>query len=378
MKRVVFSGYYGMRNYGDDLFGVVNVYGARRWWPQLAPAILAPRIAGQDECFTVPAFIPSDRYASDYASGKLIRALFMGKELLNDNLLVFGGGSLFSSNRSKIMNVAGRISGVRGKKLAAIGVSIGPFDTRASEKSTLGLLRRFEYISVRDHASYEFLKGHDLEARVAYGRDLAGLAVSLAGPANHHSGDLPLLGYAPCAVHGQPEIARRIDDIFVETVRRRRELSVRVFNLNDHPIYGDSQRSHYVHRRLADLGISTEVFNYAHAGVLGTWHAIAECSAMISVRMHGAITAYLTGVPFILFEYHKKCSDFLDDIGQSSDIRVGTSDAELATLESDGFDTQLGRLISSPRAPVLDPVRYADESALHFTQAPWALSGEDS
>ena len=37
---------------------------------------------------------------------------------------------------------------------------------------------------------------------------------------------------------------------------------------------------------------------------------------VISMRLHGAVLAYLLGVPFALNEYHQKCTDFCDDIGQ--------------------------------------------------------------
>lgn len=378
MKSVIFTGYYGMRNYGDDLFGVVSAYGARTWWPQFEPTILAPRIAGQSERFSVPGFVSADRYASEGAAGKLIRTFFSAKELLGGGKLVFSGGSLFSSNRSRIMDLAERVSKASGRRFAAIGVSIGPFDSRASEEAVIAFLRRFEYVSVRDRASYELLQGYGLDGRIALGRDLAGLMPALAGPAARPPRERKVLGYSPCLIGGRPETTRRIDELFVEAVRRRPDVEVKVFSLNSHPAHGDTERSRHVHARLAEAGVSAERIEYAQAGVLATWREIGACDAMVSVRLHGAITAYLCGVPFVLFEYHKKCTDFLDDIGQPHPLRAGTDEAALAGLAAGDFDRQLDALLGSPLPPALDPARYAAESASHFTQAPWAESSRQA
>ena len=372
MKNVIFTGYYGMKNYGDDLFGVVSAYGARTWWPQFSPTILGPRIAGQTERFSVPTFISADRYASDGKAGKLIRTLCSTKELLAGGKFIFSGGSLFSSNRSRIMDMAERISRFNGKKFSAIGVSIGPFDSRESEAAVVSFLRRFEYVSVRDQASYELLQSYQLDAHIAVGRDLAGLAPALAGPVEKTVSETKVIGYAPCNIGGKPETTRHIDDLFIATVSRQQRVRVRIFSLNSHPIHGDNQRSEYVSERLKAAGIAVELIDYAERGVIGTWRDIAACDAVVSVRLHGAITAYLCGVPFILFEYHKKCSDFLDDIGQPDAIRVRTDDAALASELAGDFEQKLLQLFTDQAAPRLPPGRYAAESTSHFTGAPWA------
>jgi len=181
-----------------------------------------------------------------------------------------------------------------------------------------------------------------------------------------------VIGYAPCNIGGKPETTRRIDDLFIATVSRQQRVRVRIFSLNSHPIHGDNQRSEYVSERLKAAGIAVELIDYAERGVIGTWRDIAACDAVVSVRLHGAITAYLCGVPFILFEYHKKCSDFLDDIGQPDAIRVRTDDAALASELAGDFEQKLLQLFTDQAAPRLPPGRYAAESTSHFTGAPWA------
>lgn len=376
MKNVIFAGYYGMQNYGDDLFGVVSAHGASTWWPQFSPTILAPRIAGQAERFSVPSFISADRYASNGGAGKLIRTFFSTKELLVGGKFVFSGGSLFSSNRSRIMDMAERISRLSGKKFSAIGVSIGPFESRASEAAVVAFLRRFDYISVRDQASYALLQSYRLDASIAVGRDLAGLMPTLAGAVGKPDRQRPVIGYAPCQIGGQPATTQRIDDLFVDAIVKQTNLTVRVFSLNSHALHGDAERSDYVSRRLTAAGIAVERVDYAKRGVLGTWRAIATCDAMVSVRLHGAITAYLCGVPFILLEYHKKCSDFLDDIGQPDAIRVRTGVAALANAQGGSFQRTLAQLLSDRVVPQLAPARYAEQSTSHFTGAPWACDSQ--
>ena len=87
---------------------------------------------------------------------------------------------------------------------------------------------------------------------------------------------------------------------------------------------------------------------------------------MLSVRLHGAITAYLCGVPFALLEYHRKCTDFLEDIGQAEELRIGSKGADACTVTN-----LLQRLSEHPPTPSLPSSHYSRDAAASFTSAPW-------
>ena len=47
-NKIVFTGYYGMSNFGDDLFGLVCASGAARFSPQSKVSVLSNYIEGFD------------------------------------------------------------------------------------------------------------------------------------------------------------------------------------------------------------------------------------------------------------------------------------------------------------------------------------------
>ncbi|MEW5315060.1 MAG: hypothetical protein WDW38_006513 [Sanguina aurantia] len=221
-----------MQNYGDDLFGVVSAYGARTWWPQFSPTILAPRISGQAERFSVPDFISADRYASGDAAGKLIRTFFSTRELLTGGKFVFSGGSLFSSNRSRIMDMAERISrvdtgsGNTGRSTSVMRRCRSDPSIRAPPKprwSPFCAASTTSRCATRLPGDRKLSK---LSARCLFRarRDLAGLMPALAGVAEKPKRLMAVIGYAPCRIGDEPETTQRIDDVVIAAVSRQKEI----------------------------------------------------------------------------------------------------------------------------------------------------------
>ncbi len=62
------------------------------------------------------------------------------------------------------------------------------------------------------------------------------------------------------------------------------------------------------------------------------WAEISDCDFFISTRLHAAIFACFSQVPFILNEYHKKCTDFLDDIEYNEVLRSLNKSLDVISL----------------------------------------------
>src|SRR5690606_15958233 len=56
------------------------------------------------------------------------------------------------------------------------------------------------------------------------------------------------------------------------------------------------------------------------------WKSVSDCDFVLSTRLHTTIFACFAEVPFMLNEYHRKCVDFLDDVGYSEEYRLGNSE----------------------------------------------------
>jgi len=376
--RVGFTGYYGMRNFGDDLFGVLCSAAARQYW-NAEPLLVGPPLQGAKARAMWPAALPAHMYGAPGALGKAARVVGFMRGLHASDVLVMGGGSVINAResfRKPMMLSAVRRNRVR---LAAVGVSVGPFPDAASESAAADFVRQFSYLSVRDRRSYELARRMGLEHIVHEGRDLAGLLRNVAPVHAHPTRDeersVARIGIAPCryqvrADHPAPTPSQWHDAVVhaVTRVASRIPLEVEIFSLNGHPQHGDEAMSQQLQQRLRERGIATDLHAYAGSDPLRTVAAIRRCDAFVSARLHGAIVAYLCSVPFAIVDYHPKCRDFADDIGLPPDLRI-TGDAH----DTAAFMHVVEALLNDDDARArLSPDVYAQEAQDIFQCAPWS------
>ncbi|MDI9240255.1 polysaccharide pyruvyl transferase family protein [Lysobacter sp. LF1] len=373
--RTAFTGYYGMCNFGDDLFGVLCAAAARRYW-NADPRLIGPPLAGVDADATWP--LPRALYGSGGAIGKAARLLGFARGLRGTDVLVMGGGSVINARESfrQPMMLSAQ---ARGRlQLAAVGVSIGPFADAASEEAAARFARHFAYLSVRDHRSFELAQRMGLERIVHRGRDLAGLLPMVSAPlpaATDDDRSVPRIGLAPCcysvrADHPAPTPERWHEDCANALARMaaRTPLQVDVFSLNGHPVHGDAALARDLHARLRASGIPVRVRQYAGGDPMAMVQAIRGCDAFISARLHGAIVAYVCSIPFAIVDYHPKCRDFADDVGLAAHLRIDERSNGEETF------TQVLDALLNDRAcrPLLSPDVYAREAQDIFQCAPWS------
>src|SRR5690606_9225111 len=74
---------------------------------------------------------------------------------------------------------------------------------------------------------------------------------------------------------------------------------------------------------------SYEIVNYSR-NTQDIWRSVADCDFMISTRLHAAIFACFSDTPFMLNEYHRKCSDFLEDVGYDDGYRLFDAEFDVA------------------------------------------------
>lgn len=374
--KITLNGYYGFSNYGDELFNLTTVLAARRWWPEHRVDILGPPVPGIETDYRVPAWFPTALYTSPGIFGKASRLGFLASAMLRRDLLLYAGGSTLSY--SSIMKKIQRIAAERNfTKFAAIGVSIGPFADAADEAEAARFLRKFTYFSVRDRKSVELLEKMQVPVKPLLSRDLVGALPLLlppqSAPPTNATQSAPVLGISVChferLMGGDTAVEDRRNAALFEGVARfakRSGVRVQIFSLNTHSRWGDETFSRELQHHLRHQGTEAEMIS-AKNNLLGCWHGLAACTAVLSVRLHGAITAYLCGVPFALVEYHRKCTDLLDDIGQPAALRIGSDCTEAAAIEK-----IIEQLFRCPDKPSVPRESYAAEAALNFTQAPWA------
>lgn len=318
-----------MKNYGDNLFQLASVLGARAYWGVDEPLILnhkpqasSSKLIGKCK----PILILSEKF---FSLLRLYRLVVDSKEVQK---VVFSGGSLFGESRSYVTEIFIKSRSFRRNYFSAIGVSVGPFTTSADERRVTSLLRTFDYISTRDQASFERVSGMGLPAKLNSSADLAGVLpllskdFRLSKTKGFNNNRVSLrIGFSPCKIYGDSRTSFRYCEIFCNWVSLLRsegyDLSVVLIQLNHNYYYGDSELISFAGQKLRSASVPCCV-NSSNGNIIKTWQSIADMDFYVSARLHGAITSYLNGVPFFLFEYHEKCSEFLDLVSMPSAARV--------------------------------------------------------
>lgn len=378
LLRAGFTGYYGMNNFGDDLFGALCAAAARGYW-NAEPLLVGPVLDGVQARYTMPPSFPAAWYGGSGAVGKASRLLSFCRGLRGSDVLVLGGGSVITARQSfrkPLMLSAQR----RGKvQLAAVGVSIDPFESARSEAEVADFMSRFTYLAVRDRRSYRLAASIGLADITHQGRDLAGLLPLLAATPvrTPRAAEAPYrIGIAPCNyTQGRDYPAPSWSSLqaplldALTALAGARALQVEVFSLNEHPLHGDSVLADELHARLQARGVRAQRWRYARQGPWGAVEAIANCDAMISARLHGAIVAYMLGVPFMIIDYHPKCRDFADDIGLAPARCL-----DAAGQDPSGFMDVLATMLDGDTATTVPRGVYALQTLETFTCAPWAMT----
>ncbi len=379
--KITLNGYYGFANYGDELFVLTTILAARRWWGGHTVDILGPPVPGIEAEYRVPIWFPQGLYTSPGSFGKTSRLGFLAGAMLGSDLLVYAGGSTLS--HGSIIKKIQRFAAERNiTKFAAIGVSIGPFEDEEDEAEAARFLRKFTHISVRDRKSAELLMKMRLPSPPLLARDLVGALPLLLAQQDGKtpaapSQERPTLGISIChferLMGGDTPAEDRRNLALFEAVGRfliRKSMALRIFCLNMHPRWGDEAFSRELEQQLIRQGIEVELI-CASDNLLGCWRGLRSCRAVVSIRLHGAITAYLGGVPFALVEYHRKCTDFLDDIGQPAALRIPADCQDSSVIER-----VIEHLFHCVDMPSTAPETYIAEAALNFTQVPWVTTTE--
>ena len=371
VKKTLFSGYYGMGNFGDDLFCTVATLGASRYWGENESRLACPPVNGAEAIYGYPSRLPKRWFASERKIGSAIRiAAFANAMRGGVDCLVYGGGSVFySGDGGTREHLARRMS--PSLRRWAIGVSIGPFADVEAERKVGERLKAFEFIAVRDKASMDRVSAFNLDARVVQSADLAGV-YPYPGNDSGTRGERQTgvgfrIGFAPCYRKGAEPTSVSECDAFVDAVKyvtKEGAAEVVVFCLNERNPNEDLALASYTRERLDEAGIPCGIRRHSEEGIQGVWSGIAEMDFFFSVRLHGAIAAYLSGTPFLLFEYHPKCSEFLDFIGKDRSERVEQE------CGPESLGELAAKLLENPSKCRMSAGEYRALSERNFTEAP--------
>ncbi len=155
MAKVVISGYYGFKNFGDEL--ILSVLSDKL------------KTVGADvTVFSIDPQFTTQQYGVEAV--KTFQPFEVFKTLWHSDVLISGGGSLFqdaTSLKSVIYYafVLG-LAQILGKKTIIFAQGVGPLNHPLSKFLVKNLFRRCDYVSVRDEKSQKLLQNWGISAKL--------------------------------------------------------------------------------------------------------------------------------------------------------------------------------------------------------------------
>lgn len=329
MNKILFTGYYGFNNMGDDSFVEVCDWGAKNLWKTTSYGFLPPTGRVKN---SVNNLLKGQSFKGKYS----VESALYGSQ---SDYVVFGGGSLFIREIPKFSayDIFRLLSKLKATKMAAIGVSLGPFVNKKAQDEWKAFLSDFAYICVRDSTSYKISQEMGLQNTVQ-GYDLAAIlpTVYANNPSPSKSTQSKrTIGISIClddksGLSSQNNNNRitRLTGVLKQLAKEHSDLVFQFYIVNVHPEHGDLQVTDDV---IKALDLSAERINVIpYTNVKAMWDSIALCDVILSCRLHAGIFAAFSNTPFIQIEYHRKCADLLDDLGYPSQLRIGDMDLSIS------------------------------------------------
>ncbi|MFQ5811436.1 MAG: polysaccharide pyruvyl transferase CsaB [Armatimonadota bacterium] len=303
---MLFSGYYGFGNLGDEAI--------------LAASIAALRAARPDLDIEVLSADPR-RTARQYGVRGASRSnpLHILAALRRADLLLSGGGGLLQDVTSPAspLYYLGilRLAQLLRRKTMVFAQGIGPLHSRRSIALTLSCSRRANAITVRDEASAQWLRERGLDdSDIVVAGDPALLLEAcpreraceiLAG--NGAPGDGRRIGICVRPWHTAPHLVRTLASLADELAR---ELDAHVLLLPFHP-HLDLEPCRNI-ARLTGRPATVLEGTLSPGEALGV---IARLDLLIGMRLHSLILGALAGAPLLGISYDPKVDAFLESLG---------------------------------------------------------------
>jgi polysaccharide pyruvyl transferase WcaK-like protein len=363
--RTLISGYYGKDNTGDDCLQLVAAWGMRTIFRPEKMYVTTNKN---------PNFMPLRSIIPIYRHRQSIKGRHRMAEwtaCIRSKTVVFGGGSIFHTMRDlkRKMELL-RLSG-KGPHFA-IGVSLGPFISTASEKYCAEIMKRMAFIGLRDQNSVDIARSWSADINFKKTFDLGPLL-----PRSYH---LTIKHLMPgSTMRSGIGIALRDVERFVggdlqrEAKRRAKIIStiralpkslideIVLIDFNGHPTLGDAA-IHADIRKEIERDVKVTYISYI-ANPLAVLNIIGKLRLLVAMRMHAAVFGYMTGTPTIILSYHPKCNGWASQIELSEKYIFDSSELEVSQLKQVVMEVLDGKYC----VPTLEFAEAERRALLNFT-----------
>jgi polysaccharide pyruvyl transferase WcaK-like protein len=314
-KTTTLVGYHGYHNLGDDIFRRLVC----RWLDNLldvGTCYISIKPGTTEYTNSTMRVIPFSTPVT-----RISRLLWLNvfRNSLASYALIFSAGSIFTIQPFFLIYLVLRLLRLfRGKKLTilALGVSIGPFRTRSDHDWCLKCLSLMDYILVRDAQSKVIIDRSQQPINAELSFDLA-LCCKTTPTQVGSAEQIPILGVAvterafgTCTTtHSRncESLLQALQSALVTFPNVR----IRILCVCTDKHDGDRDISQHLHETLSKTWRNRiELLSYENDQVEDMLRFIAECSLLISARMHAGIMGTLASIPVYQISYADKIRNF--------------------------------------------------------------------
>ncbi len=339
---ILFTGYYGQKNTGDDAFVEVATWGASKFWHK-----------NNNRFLGIESRLPKTITASKGFPFEIKGTYNVQSNILlnNTNALVYAGGSTIYRELPKdsirLKAIQKKINGKK-IKIGGIGVSIGPFNSIKDEKAVQSYLKQMDFLAVRDQASFDFVNNiNNLPYSPVNAFDLAALLPEIYEykPDNRLllNKEMKAIGISVCRYESlqkdmnykQEEKRNSMLINLIKQLDKNKNIHFKFYVINGNDNVGDLDLTKETIS--SSCPKSYEIISYTKE-TQQIFESIAQCDFVISTRLHAAIFACFAQIPFMLNEYHRKCTDFLNNVGYNTDYRLYNSEYDVANTANQIFE----------------------------------------
>lgn len=372
-QKIIISGYYGFRNSGDEAV-LQSILNALQKQSQAAGITIEPIVLSIDPEWTTATY--GVKSVHRMKLGEVRRAISESAGLIS------GGGSLLQdvTGSKSIPYYLGiiKLAQWMGKPTFIYAQGIGPVNRKLFHPLIKSVFRKCVYVSVRDEQSRLLLQSMGLDQNKievvpdpVMGLELPGGTGTKTMDTQSPEGGGSALKTVGISVRYWEESRRELDAIAEGLIQACTETPLHLrFLPFHHP--SDNETSRYVMQKLekeiAALGGTVSLCEDAlHPQQM--LREVAECDALIGMRLHSLIYAAGRRVPLMGVSYDPKIDHFLERIrcrpvGSTSTLEGSMVAAEIMHLLEKGEawkrerEPMIAALVEEAEAPARQIIEY--------------------
>ena len=316
--RYLLSGYYGMRNVGDDVL----------LYATLAETARHDAAASFTVISDLPELTPPGLRVSITTGGRRFENV---RQMLHHDVWLFGGGGLLQDVSPRATAYlerlcrSARVIKLMRRRIALVGIGVGPLTTKRGRTAAATLLGQADLITVRDEESRAVIDAVAPGATVHVTGDPAFLFPAYVptvpdAPDGRQVLGISLLPYARSIgrdVTKDAEAAVGFARALAQTLARHPDWHVTLFEFFANREYGDAHVLRMVERELGDPGRVT--YRPYTGDFLALFADLRACRAFVGMRFHSCLLAHAAGVPCLMLSYHPKCDGLALRLGLHPD-----------------------------------------------------------